>query len=68
MVGVVVLEPSIEKPKHRFGVRQGVHADIVAFEGLHECLGQAVAFWARLGHRLIKRIQMRVAASLTAAR
>lgn len=46
MVLVAILEPSIEKSENSLSVRQGVHANVVTLEGLHACLGEAVAFGA----------------------
>lgn len=43
---VVVLDPSRDLPERGFGVRQGVQAQIVALEGLHEGLGHAVGLRA----------------------
>ena len=47
MVLVVVVEPSGELAEYRGGVGQRVHAQVVALEGLHEGLAQAVALRAR---------------------
>ena len=44
--GVVVLHPTIDESKGGSGIWDRADPDVIALEGLHECLGHAVAFRA----------------------
>src|SRR5437868_3630965 len=44
--GVVVLHPAIDESKGSSGIWDRTDPDVIALEGLHECLGHAVAFRA----------------------
>lgn len=46
-----MLEPERQLRHHSFGIRGGVHRDVVAFEGFDEGLGHAVRLWASYRRR-----------------
>ena len=57
MDGVVVLEPFGQALEDRDGVWPWVHADVVALEGLHEGLADAVALGAADGREAGDEVQ-----------
>ena len=44
---IVVVKPPAKLPEHGAGIGQGIEARIVAFEGAHKGLRQAVGFGTR---------------------
>ena len=47
VISIVVIKSLAKLPEHGAGVGPGSEARIVAFEGTHKGLGQAVGFWTR---------------------
>ena len=66
VVLVVVLDPSWELGEHGEGIRAGLDAGVVALEGLHERLADAVAL--RATHRVKQATKLRARAKSRVSR